>query len=336
MKRWACGILILALSLSALVGCTTEKDASSQETSAPYQGSKDEKYVMVTFLSGIEYWKGAFRGMEEAAENLGVQAEYKGADQYDINQQITVLEQVIAQKPDGILVTAINPDALVAPINKAIEAGIPVVTFDADAPKSKRYAFLGTSNYDAGVIAARELARLTGEKGEVGVVTVPGQLNHEERKAGFVETIQKEFPDMKVVSIQDGKSDQVQAAQATSAMIQKNPDLVGIFATEASTGVGVGTAVKEAGKVGKIHIISFDTDKGTLDMVKSGIIDATLAQGTWNMGYWGMHFLYNLRHDLVHPVSDWKTAKVGPLPPYVDTGVSVVTKENVDFYYPDK
>jgi ribose transport system substrate-binding protein len=332
MKKSLIVAIAFMLSLSTLIGCAKES-ASDQETSAPYQGSKDEKYVMVTFLSGIEYWKNAFQGMEEAANNLGVKAVYKGADQYDINQQVTVLEQVIAQKPDGILVTCINPDALVAPINKAVDAGIPVITFDADAPDSKRYSFLATSNYDAGATAARELARLTKEKGKVGVVTVPGQLNHEERKKGFVETIQKEFPKMKVVSIQDGKSDQVQSAQATSAMIQKHPDLVGIFATEASTGVGVGTAVKEAGKVGKIHIISFDTDKGTLDMVKSGVIDATLAQGTWNMGYWGMHYLYNLKHDLIHPVNDWKTAKINPLPPFVDTGVNVVTKENVDHFY---
>ncbi|MBA4493039.1 substrate-binding domain-containing protein [Paenactinomyces guangxiensis] len=332
MKKWM--VITIILSFITLAGCA--KETANKGGSFPYQGSEDEQYVMVTFLSGIEYWKGAFKGMEEAAENLGVEAEYKGADQYDINQQVTVLEQVIAQKPAGILVSAINPDALAAPINKAIEAGIPVVTFDADAPKSKRYAFLATSNYNAGATAARKMADLTGGKGEVGVITLPGQLNHEERKAGFVETIQKEFPNMKVVSIQDGKGDQIKAAQATSGMIQKNPNIAGIFATDATSGVGVGTSVKEANKVGKIHIISFDTDKGTLDMVKAGIIDATLAQGTWNMGYWGMHYLFNLKHNLVHPVSDWKAAKVSPLPPTVDTGVNVVTKENADFYLQQK
>ena len=121
MKKSLVVVMALILSLSTLVGCA-EKSATDSGTSAPYQGSKDEKYVMVTFLSGIEYWKNAFKGMEEAANNLGVKAVYKGADQYDINQQVTVLEQVIAQKPDGILVTCINPDALKAPINKAIDA----------------------------------------------------------------------------------------------------------------------------------------------------------------------------------------------------------------------
>lgn len=321
-----------------LTGCgssvSTSNSKASSSSGSPLVGSKDEKYVMVTFVSGIEYWKGAYKGMQEAAKNLGVTAEYTGANEYDINQEVTVLEQVIAQKPSGILVTAINPDALKDPINKAMQQGIPVVTFDADSPNSSRYSFLATSNYNAGVIAARTLAKLVGNKGDVGIITIPGQLNHEERTAGFKDTIAKEFPDMKVVSVQDGKSDQVASAQAMASMMQADPNLVGVFTTEASTGVGAATAVKEANKVGKVHIISFDTDKGTLDNVKAGVIDATIAQGTWNMGYWGMMFLYNLKHNLLHPIDgDWAKANVSPLPPNVDTGVNVVTKDNVDFFY---
>ncbi|WP_422448767.1 substrate-binding domain-containing protein [Thermoanaerobacterium sp. DL9XJH110] len=345
-KKTLVFLIIFTLAIS-LLGCggntassgqqasaTGQQNTSAQTSSSPLMGSKDEKYVMVTFISGIEYWKGAFKGMEAAAKNLGVSAQYTGANEYDINQEVTVLEQVIAQKPDGILLTCINPNALVAPINKAIEQGIPLVTFDADAPTSERYSFLATSNYQAGVTAARYLAKLVGEKGEVALITIPGQLNHEERAAGFKETLAKEFPNMKLVSVQDGKSDQVATAQAMSAIMQTFPNLVGVFCTEASTGVGAATAVKEANKVGQVHIVSFDTDKGTLDNVKAGVIDATLAQGTWHMGYWGMMFLYHLKHDLLKPIEgDWKTANVLPLPPSIDTGVTVVTKENADFYY---
>lgn len=318
-----------------LTGCgNSVQSNSSSSTGSSLVGSKDEKYVMVTFVSGIEYWKGAYSGMQEAGKNLGVTTTYTGANDYDINQEVTVLDQVIAQKPAGILLTCINPDALKGPINQAIAAGIPVVTFDSDSPQSNRYSFLATSNQQAGANAARELAKLVGGKGDVGVVTVPGQQNHEERTAGFKETIAKEFPNMKVVSVQDGKSDQTASAQVMSSMMQADPNLVGVFATEASTGVGVATAVKEANKVGKVHIISFDTDKGTLDDVKSGVIDATVAQGTWNMGYWGTNFLFNIKHNLVKPISgDWKSAKVAPLPANVDTGVNIVTKDNVDFFY---
>ena len=322
-------ILVLLLVVAVLgVGFSGVVAAS------PLEGSEDDVYYMVTFVSGIEYWKPAFAGMEAAANNLGVSAQYTGANQYDINQQVTVLEQVIAKKPAGILLTCINPDALKRPINRAIERGIPVVTFDADSPDSDRYSFLATSNYNAGVKAAKYLAELNNEKGNVGVITIPGQLNHEERAAGFREIIANDYPDMKVVSVQDGKSDQAQSAMAMGAMLQAEPDLVGVFTTEASTGVGAATAVKEAGKVGEVNIISFDVDKGTLDFVKSGVIDATIAQGTWTMGYWGEIFLFHLANDLLSPIDgDWKTAKVAPLPSYVDTGVSIVTKDNVEYFY---
>lgn len=315
-------VMVMSLAFSGIVA------------GSPLQGSEDEVYYMVTFVSGIEYWKPAFEGMKSAANNLGVTAIYTGANEYDINQQVTVLEQVIAKKPAGILLTCINPDALIRPINSAIEQGIPVVTFDADSPESDRYSFLATSNYSAGVQAARFLAELNNEKGNVGLITIPGQLNHEERAAGFKDTIANEFPNMKVVSVQDGKSDQGASAIAMGAMLQAHPDLVGVFTTEASTGVGAATAVQEAGKVDEVDIISFDVDKGTLDYVKAGVIDATIAQGTWTMGYWGQMFLFHLANDLLHPIDgDWKTADVAPLPAYVDTGVSIVTKDNADYFY---
>lgn len=327
---------VMLLGTMTLTGCGKAAPSSTANSgnSSVMVGSKDEKYVMVTFVSGISYWKGAYKGMEDAGKNLGISVQYTGANEYDINQEVTVLEQVIAQKPAGILLTCINADALKAPIDKAISQGIPVITFDSDSPASGRYSFLATSNYSAGQNAAIALAKLVGEKGNVAVVTQPGQLNHEERTAGFKEAIEKQYPNMKVVSVQSGESDQIKSAQVTAGILQANPDLVGVFATEASTGVGVATAVKEADKVGKVHVVSFDTDKGTLDQIKGGVIDATIAQGTWNMGYWGTMYLYNLKHDLLKPIDgDWKTAKVTPLPPSVDTGVTIVTKDNVDYFY---
>lgn len=330
MKKLLVLVMVFALTLS-FVGMAAAQDDS------PLVGNVEDEYVMITFVSGIEYWKPAYRGMEEAGENLGVSTRYTGANDYDINQQVTVLEQVISQQPAGILLTAINPDALEGPINRAMEAGIPVVTFDADSPNSDRYSFLATSNYEAGVKAADYLAEINNEEGNLGLITIPGQLNHEERARGFQETIANDYPNMEVVSVQDGQSDQSASARAMGSMIQANPDLVGVFTTEASTGVGAATAVEEANMVENIDIVSFDVDKGTLDFVKEGVIDATLAQGTWNMGYWGQMFLFHLNEGLLNPIGDgdWKEAGINPLPDYVDTGVNLVTEDNVDYYYGD-
>ncbi|HEX7057341.1 MAG TPA: substrate-binding domain-containing protein [Bacilli bacterium] len=294
------------------------------------RGEIGEKYVMVTFQAGIDYWKSCLKGFEDAAQALNVSVEFRGSTQYDAHEEMTVLEQVIAKKPAGIALSAINPQMLNATIDKAVDAGIPVVLFDSGAPASKAYSFLGTDNFNAGATAARKMAELLDNKGEVAVITSVNQLNHQERTKGFQDTIVRSFPNMRVVAIKDGKGDRVASREAAQEIMAKHPNLAGIFVTEANGGVGVGEAARYDGKDKKMKIISFDTDKGTLDMVREGTISATLAQGTWNMGYWSLLFLFHLAHGMVQPTNK-QTAN--PLPLYVDTGITVVTEENVDYYY---
>ncbi|KKI94032.1 LacI family transcriptional regulator [Bacillus sp. SA1-12] len=299
------------------------------------QGDMGEKYVMVTFLAGIDYWKSAIKGFEDAANELNVSVEYRGATQYDSHEQITVLEQVIAKKPAGIAISAINPYELNTTINKAIEAGIPVVLFDSDAPSSKALSFLGTNNYVAGETGAHKMADLLNRNGKVAVITLPDQLNHQERTDGFVETIEEEYPRMEVVEIKDGKGDQLRSEQAALDIIKEHPDIQGIFTTEANGGVGIAQATESLKKEQQIRIISFDTDKRTLDKIKEGAISATLAQGTWNMGYWSMQFLFQHNHGTSSFSPTQQGEQSAILPEYVDTGISVVTKENIEEYYAD-
>ena len=103
---------------------------------------------------------------------------------------------------------------------------------------------------------------------------------------------------MKVVSVGNDNNDQTRAAILVSGFLQAYPNLKGVFCTDALGGVGAATAVREANKVGQVRIVSFDTDKGTLDLIKEGVIDASIAQGTWNMGYWSMMMLYTVKHNL--------------------------------------
>ncbi|MDC3418231.1 substrate-binding domain-containing protein [Aquibacillus salsiterrae] len=322
-------LLLIGLFVLYVYKYQTDVATTRQWSESKFQGSMDETYVMVTFQVGIDYWKRALKGFEDAAEALNVSVEYRGATQYDVNEEITVLEQVIARKPAGIAVSTMDPKALNPVINKAVEAGIPVVMFDADAPDSKAYSFLGTNNYNAGVEAAKKMAELLGGKGEVGVVTQLSQLNHQERTQGFKDTIFRDYPDMEVVSIKSGRGDQLESKQVTEDMLEQYPELKGVFATEANGGVGVGQAVKDNQIMDSVKIISFDTDKGTLDMIDEGIISATLAQGTWKMGYWSLQFLFHLNKGIVEDEENGS-----PLPNYLDTGVTIVTEENVDDFYP--
>ncbi|MFC0470963.1 substrate-binding domain-containing protein [Halalkalibacter kiskunsagensis] len=322
---------IFSFFIVALVGCSSDASVAKQPESAsettvseaPFEGSKDEVYYVISFLSGLDYWKSVFDGFQKAGDQFGVETKYTGDPGYDINQSVAVFEQVAATKPAGIAVAAINADALEGPINRAREQGIEVVTYDSDSPESDRSSFLSTGNAAAGEIAATHMAELMDEEGEIALLYTIGQQNVEERITGFVTAIEKQYPNMKVVVRANDSGDQTEGARALAAELQANPNIKGVFAANGVAGLGAATAVREAGKRDQIKIIGFDTDSALLDMVSEGEVDATIAQGTENMGYWSMAFLYHLKHDLA-PES---------LPGFVDTGVNIVTKENVEEFY---
>lgn len=325
-------ILISAFLIYLVNYQSRELPVSSNGKGEGLQGEIDEKYVMVTFLVGIDYWKNVVKGFEDAAQALNVSVEYRGATQYDVNEQITVLEQVIARKPSGIAISSMHPDALNATIDKAISAGIPVVTFDSDAPDSMAYSFLGTDNYNAGVTVAHKMADLIDNSGKVAVITLPNQQNHMDRSRGFQETVERQYPNIEVVAVKDGKGDELVSGNLVTEILQKHPDLKGVFVTEANGGVGVAKVTKTLKIDKQVKIVGFDTDKQTLDMVKEGTISATIAQGTWNMGFWSLQYLFELKHGLIEPNNSQYIAN-NQSPPKMDTGITVVTKENVDSFY---
>ncbi|AOZ93686.1 substrate-binding domain-containing protein [Paenibacillus crassostreae] len=333
-KLWLVYVLLIGIFIVYVLNYKLQAQSTEPWDTTGLRGNIEDTYVMVTFQSGIDYWKSVLKGFEDGAEELNVSVEYHGSTQHDANEQMTVLEQVIAKKPAGIAISAVNSKLLTATINKAVESGIPVVLFDSGAPDSKAYSFLGTDNYNAGIEAARTMAELTDAKGAVAIVTTLDQHNHQERTDGFRDTITSEYPQMTVVALEDGRGDQVYSRQAAEWVLSQYPDLAGIFATESNGGIGVAEAVEAyKGKGSSPRIISFDTDKGTLDLVKEGTISATMAQGTWNMGYWSLMELFQLHRGLADEPSAYSHNELLPVPDKVDTGIDVVTRANVDQYY---
>lgn len=297
------------------------------------RAQEKQTYYMVSFLSGISYWKDAFRGMQDAAEYLGVEAIYQGEEEYDVTGEVRVLEEVIGTGPDGVVLTVIQADALKPTIDTAIDSGLPLVTFDADSPLSKRYSFLGTGNYSAGVMAARYIGGLV-SSGKAAVITVPTQNNLAQRTQGFLDTLAAEYPG--IVSgdafIVDNQNTSEAAASGLAALLQAEPDIKGVFSSNAQAAIGAAQALREAGLSESVAHIGFDFDEGTLDLIDSGQLGATLAQGTWQMGFWGLLFVYMVRNAKIESVSDWKAAGISPLPPNVDTGVVVINKDNSKFW----
>jgi ribose transport system substrate-binding protein len=309
-------------------------------TENPYDFSKieitppapDETYVEVLALTNLPYFIDHRLGLEFAGQELGVKTKFVGPVDYDMTAMVNTLEQTIAEKPAGILVVGFDP-ALKPSIDKAHEAGIPIVTLDAEVYGSKRDTFLGTGNKNAGKAGGKILADLIGGKGKVALLTKVGQSNLEERIAGYKEVFAAEYPDVELVQIIDDQSDSAKAADGLKAVLQRYPDLAGVGCVEAAGGVGAATAANELGLTGKLKIVSMDRDDGTLKFIEDGVIDASIAQKTALMSYLGTKFMYLMNHGPVPVVADNTAAGISPMPESVDTGTIVINKDNAKFFY---
>lgn len=319
-------VLLACVFILAMNACAAQQAAApqSQAPAAPKPAS-NETYYTVGMHINLPYWQDHKKGLEAAAAELGVQAVFTGESGNDAAKQIDIFNQVVAKKPAGILVSPIDPEGIIPSIQKAIDAGIPVVTIDSDAVNSARLCYFGTGNYQAGWAAADILANAVGKKGEVGILTISGVMCLDERQRGFEDNIKQNYPDMKVVSVQNDEGDTQKAASVCSQMLQANPNMVGIFGDDAASGVGAAAALREANKLGKVKVVAFDKDSAVLDLVADGTIEATMVQRTFTMSYYATKFLYDYNHQSIKMVSDM--TGINPLPQQVDTGIIAVYKD---------
>jgi ribose transport system substrate-binding protein len=295
---------------------------------APPYHEKEERYVFVSFNTSLPYWQEAEAGLNDSAKQLGVKAELTGPAAFSPNEELTAFQQAVAQKPSGILLSASNPEIFKAPINAAILQGIPVVCVDADVPSSNRVLFVGTDNFRAGQESGKRMGELLVGKGNVVVITIPGQFNLDERLRGVNEALKK-FPGIKIAKTIDDKGDSRNAYDAINILFQGKDKPDGIIGLEASGGEGAADALHRVDLTGKIPIVAFDKDPETLDWIQRGAITATVVQKPYVMSFYGLKFLDDLHHNAVHNVKDWRTAPSSPMPAWVDTGTAIVDKNNL-------
>jgi ribose transport system substrate-binding protein len=292
--------------------------------------SSDQLYVEVSALGSLDYFYDHKMGLQEAGKAMGVKTEYVGPAEYDMSAMVTAFEQAIARKPAGIIVVGFEP-SLNAIVDKAVDAGIPIVTVDADLPGSKRIAFVGTGNFQAGYEGGKKLSQLIGGKGKVALMTKPGQSNLEERIAGYKKAF-SEGQAIELVQIADTQSDPGVAAQAAASLLQKFPDLAGIGCVEAAGGSGAATAVNEANKKGKVKIVSMDRGNEVLQAIKDGVISATVVQQTALMPFYALQILHNLTNNSIPISTNNEKAHVSGVPAVVDTGVIIVDQSNYEYF----
>ena len=289
---------------------------------------KRQLYWAIAAATGGPYWIDSKNGLRDKAAELGVDCDFQGPSSVDVNSQMDYIRKAIAKKVDGIIMIPMS-DSLAPAINEAIDGGIPVVCADADAPSSKRFCFVGTGNFNAGVEGGKRLAQLIGGKGEVALIYIPGADNLAQRVAGYKKAFES-YPDIKVVAMGNDQGQPDVAAAQCRAILQAHPNLAGFGCVAATGGQGAAQAVKAAEKSGIVKIVAMDRDQTTLNYIKDGTIQASIAQRTYSMTYIALQLLYNLRNGDIHMVKDWKKVGVNPLPPNVDTGSFVITKDNVN------
>jgi ribose transport system substrate-binding protein len=315
MKSNRMGLILAAvIAIFGLSSCQT-----------PYH-EQEERYVFVASNINLPYWQEAQAGLTDAAKQMGVKSELTGPEKFDPQEQLATLQKVIASKPSGILISVTRPDVLQAAINDAIAQGIPVIAVDSDAPNSKRVTFVGTDNYKAGGESAKRMADLLKGQGQVVIISVPGQLNMDERVRGVNDTLKK-YPGMKVTQTLDDKGDPRVANDEVSALLKAKTKIDGMICLEASGGSGAAEALHRLDV--KIPIVGFDKDPETLDWIDRDGITATVTQKPYVMAYYALKFADDLHHNAVHDFKDWRTAPAPPLPTWVDTGTAVVDKSNV-------
>jgi ribose transport system substrate-binding protein len=294
------------------------------------QHNPQEKYYLLSANTKIPYWETAANGLMRAARQMQVQAELVGPDTYDAQAQQQELRRLIGlqQKPAGILISPADANLMKADIDAAIVAGIPVITLDSDSPSSKRILFIGTNNYEAGVMGGRVLAKQLQGKGNVVVFTMPGQANLAERLNGYKFAL-AEHPGFKI-EVVDIKGDPRVAFDTTNEIVEKRRDKVdGFVCLEAQAGKEVGEVLDRAKVTGKT-VVAMDTDEGTLNWIQKGVIAATIAQKPYTMAYYGVQMLDHLYHQKPPSLDvNWAQDPFSPLPAFVDTGATLVTKDNV-------
>lgn len=234
---------------------------------------------------------GAETAVEEfAAQGIEINVIWDEPPQADVADHNRRIETNIGRQPDGLAVSCLDPSTNVQLLGEAVDAGVNVITFDTFC--SDDFKFVGHKN-DAqdGADLAHFLAEKIGEEGKVGILA--GSLtatNHAARVQGFKDAI-AEYPGIEVVFEQPDEDDLEKAVSLTENALQANPDLVGIFGSNASNPIGAARAVKNAGLTDQVTIVGMDDLPETLEFISEGVIAGVKAQRQWEIGYWAVRYM---------------------------------------------
>ncbi len=296
MKRFkvvsTAGAAVVLLALTAACsssGSSSSAPGGSTTGGSTTGGTTSGKSYKMTFIQGVAgdgFYVTMGCGIQAEATKVGnVTVNIQGPTQFDPTLQNPIIESVTAAKPDAILIAPDDVSASRPPIAQAMAAGIKVVLVDTTlSDPSGAVSQISSDNLAGGADAFAAIKQLVPNGGEVFVVnTKPGISTTDQRTQGFADAAKADSK-YKYVGVQYDNDTASLAAQVTLAALQKNPNIVGIFATNLFSAEGAATGIRQAGKSGKVKVVGFDADPDQITALKQGTVQALIAQAPYAIG----------------------------------------------------
>ena len=317
MKISAAKLLAGLACLFLLASMACQGKASKERAAAD-----SKRTVIAVIPKGMthEFWKSIHAGAARAAQELGVDIIWKGPQKEDDRaQQITVVEDVISRGVKGIVLAPLDDRALTSPVRDAARENIPVIVIDSGLQGQDYVSFVATDNYKGGVLAARRMAELLKGKGDIFLIRYQeGSASTMERERGFLETVQKEFPGLNLlVKDQYTGATTETAFQLAENLLSRFPKVQGIFCPNESSTFGMLRALQEYDQAGKVFFVGFDSSPKLVQGLRDGHLHGLIHQNPVKMGLLGVSLMV-------------KHLRGEAIPKIVDTGVYLVTRENMD------
>jgi len=318
MKKIFLVVLVVLMVGMALTGC--KKTATTP--SAP----KAKEVAVIIKATTSDFWQYVLVGAENYAKEHSDKVHvttYGPPSEADIDKQVSILENVISSKPDAIVISSTSSDATVPAIEKAVAAGIPVITIDNKVKTDKVSTFLATNNLKGGALCADMLVEAMKAaniplKGKVGMISaMAGVQVLIDRDKGFNDRLKEIAPDLQILTVRYIDNDMLKGTAAVEDILTANKDVVGFFADNNVTGDSVASVFTERKLGGKIAAVAYDSDPTEVVALQSGILYALILQDPYGMGYKGVDCAL-------------KALAGETLEKYIDTGCTAVTKKNMN------
>lgn len=289
--------------------------------------SKKYTIALIPGLTTDPFYITMHCGAEVAAKEVGANLTFEGGQSFNPVTQVPVLNAIIARHPDAILIAPTDKTQLIAPLRKAYEAGIKVITVDTyigngvyqtgSGNASFPLSYIASNNVEGGKIAARALAKAINYSGKVYVANVqPGISTTDQREQGFKEQM-KQYKNITVLQTQFNNDDANKAASQLQAVLARDPDLKGVFGANLFSALGAANGVKNAHKSGVIKVAAFDAPPSIVQDIRNGTVDIAIAQHPATIGYYGV-------------MTAEAVLSGEAVPPAIGTGFTVITKANVN------